>query len=493
MLPRKGFLLLAVAALGLAATACSLIIGNFNECDDSRPCSKPGLICTNNLCVGEEVPKGCAGYLDAGIPGTYGSLDGGIGIGVVTVLTNPDGTRNERSIQNWNAIQLAVSEINGKGELGNRKLALVTCDFQGDKTQVAAQVEWMATVRKVPAAIVYRSDPIFEVRQVAVDRNVLIMSPSATAKDISLLADIPAAGGTVGLIWRTAPSDELQGRVIADILRGNAIGADAGFGSAATKVGILYSDNNYGAGLNETVSTKVAAAPGGRTVKSIPFKVGDDSSINSAITGASGLNAFDPDVTLLIAQVDEAIKVINAAAGTTNLTRAAGHQWFFTDSSKSPALGTGLGAKVFEVERALGTAPAQDSGSGYAQFKSRFMPTFGTDPLSYSFTSHSYDAMYLIALGAVYGAGPSGNGELDGEKIALGLTKLSSPGGKAIDFKPADFTGAAAELKANRAINVSGASGELDFDPLTGEAPSGFEVWQVRGGTPQPVTNVNPP
>ena len=38
--------------------------------------------------------------------------------------------------------------------------------------------------------------------------------------------------------------------------------------------------------------------------------------------------------------------------------------------------------------------------------------------------------------------------------------------------------------------DIQGASGQLDFDPATGEAPGAIELWQVDGGVIKPVTVV---
>ncbi|MGQ0504512.1 MAG: ABC transporter substrate-binding protein, partial [Myxococcaceae bacterium] len=408
-----------------------------------------------------------------------------ITVGVLIPLTEANGNRNDRSIQNWNAIKLATDEINSR--IGTRKLVLETCDTAADTSRVKAQTTWLATSRKSPASLIYRSDPVIEAREIAVSNGMLIMSPSATARDITQLADVPQSGG-VGLVWRTAPSDELQARVIAELLKGNNLNfagsLDAGFGSI-TKVAIAYSNNSYGQGLNQTVQARLSPA---REVRTFVFLEGDDATVASAV---ASVNAFDPDVTVIISQIDDARRFLNAASTTTNLTRAAGHQWFFTDSNKAPSLLMGLTYPT-EIDRALGTAPAQNAGSGYQQFKDRFTGLFGTDPVQFSFTSHSYDAMYVVGLGIAYANG-TGDKSVSGVRIAQGLTRLSAMNGQRYDFQPNDFTGAAAALLADAGVNVSGASGELDFNSVTGEAPSGFEIWQVNGTVLQSLGNVDPP
>src|SRR5207253_3111434 len=100
------------------------------------------------------------------------------------------------------------------------------------------------------------------------------------------------------------------------------------------------------------------------------------------------------------------------------------------------------------------------------------------------------DAMYLLALAAAFAAG-DGTGAITGTRMAQGLTHVSA--GPIFQLTPTDFSGARAALQTSGAIKVQGASGKLEFDPATGEAPSPMEIWQVSGGTFVTIDVVDPP
>jgi len=204
----------------------------------------------------------------------------------------------------------------------------------------------------------------------------------------------------------------------------------------------------------------------------------------------NALNAFDPDLTIAIGFPDDLVKILNQAGTLANLKPSSGHRWFFSDAAKDPALLAGL-TDPTQVEGALGSTPAQGAGPAYQSFASRFQTAYGTDPTSYSFTGHSYDAMYLLALGSAAAVGPAPySGEVTGATIADGLTRLSS--GTLYQLVPSDFTAASSALEGGATINVDGASGHLDFDPATGEAPSPIELWRVSGTGFQTVGTVEP-
>jgi branched-chain amino acid transport system substrate-binding protein len=118
------------------------------------------------------------------------------------------------------------------------------------------------------------------------------------------------------------------------------------------------------------------------------------------------------------------------------------------------------------------------------------MTKYNKDPSNYAFTSHAYDAMYLMALGAAYAHGTAGT--LSGAKMAEGLTKVSTGvSGTNTQLTSTNFTFLAAELAAGRSVNVEGASGKLDFDSK-GEAPSPMELWQVEGSSLQSRSIIEP-
>ena len=190
------------------------------------------------------------------------------------------------------------------------------------------------------------------------------------------------------------------------------------------------------------------------------------------------LDAADPDVTVLVAFPDDGARILNAAATRVNLAPQSGHRWLFTDSAKDPALINGLTISG-QIEDALGTAPAQGAGPAYTQFAVSFTSRFQVDPAQFSFTSHSYDAMYLVALGSMWAKGADGSGEVTGARIAEGLRQLTV--GPQLQFRPTDLTAMKAALQQGQSIDVRGASGELDFNLETGEAPSPIEVWRVKG------------
>ncbi|HVE84875.1 MAG TPA: ABC transporter substrate-binding protein [Myxococcales bacterium] len=461
---RRWAIALAGAAVVVAASRCSLIIGNFTECGDGLPPCASGRACQNGYCI--EIPEGCNGVPDAGVLASYGPDSGNpIRIGMLYGITNGAGMVNQARVQQLNAVLLATDEINQRAGAGGRPFALQVCDTENNTTLAKAQAIWMAERMGIKALLVPTSSAVVALADDVHARDVLLMSPTATAKEVTALNN---PDGGVRLVWRTAPSDNIQAKAISDLLAGTSV-YDAGL-SGVSRVGIAYLDDPYGQGLNVALGAQLN---GLKTLQPTFYARGGDVDASVAT-----LNAFNPDLTVLVGFPDDVVRIVTKAAATTNLSRAAGHRWFFTDSAKDPAIV--VNSPAGELEGSFGTTPAQTSGPTYSDFQSRFLGRYGTDPSSYAFIAHTYDAMYVVALGCSFAVGSSGTSPLTGSRIAEGLSHLES--GTVVPLGPTTFTTARGAVQGGGSVDIQGASGQLDFSPGTGEAPGAIELWQVDGG-----------
>jgi len=109
-------------------------------------------------------------------------------------------------------------------------------------------------------------------QEVLIPNNVLGMSPSSTALSVTGLEDDD-------YVFRTAPSDQLQGRVMAQVASERLSGA-----SAAT----LYVNNDYGQQLSERFTGVFEDEFDGTVQTQVPFNQGESSYtsvVNSALSG----------------------------------------------------------------------------------------------------------------------------------------------------------------------------------------------------------------
>ncbi len=440
----------------LALAGCSLTTATgFEECDTDSQCGADR-VCLERYCI--RLPEGCkrgTGAFDTAERISFAAL--------LPLTDSPDGgTVDESEVENLNALTLAVDEGNQRDGIAGRRFALFVCNTGDDDATLKAQAQWMDQSLGVPAVVVSGSSATISAANVVTPDGVLVMSADATSPEL-----LGTYQSTMQLVWRTAPPDTLQARVVSDELSLWQTSQPS-----LQKIGIAYVDSTYGQGLGLALASRLPMAR--FTSKLAPYPRGGDPS--SAIATLAG---FSPNLTVLVAFPTDVVAIVQQAKTHPTLTRAGGHQWFFTDASKDPAI---LDPTVLsEIDLSYGTAPAQGAGAHFPEFRDRFTARYLVDPSDYSFTSHSYDAMYLLMLAAAYAT--SSGGELNGARMAEGLGRMSS--GSPIILSPDNFSLGVSALQGGSTIDVEGASSELDLDTDAGcpaASSSPYELWQVRDG-----------
>ncbi|MCY1016584.1 ABC transporter substrate-binding protein [Pyxidicoccus sp. MSG2] len=469
-------------ALGLM-TCCTVLLagcsfttaGGLTECETSADCDS-AQVCNEGFCLPQ--PVGCGDVFGpVSKPNT-------IPLGAALPLTTSEG-KDESEEQALNSIKLVIEEVNQREGINGRNFILYICDTGSDAARAREQAQWLVNEKAVPVVFTSGSAQTIAASSVTIAAGALMMTHTSTSPDIATLPD--KAQGAAGLVWRTAPSDTLQGRVIGDLLQGTITVADNATAFANTnKVVLSYVDDPYGQGLSGVVLRRLTQP------QVISAKYNRNADVTPAVTAIS---TQQPDITVMVGFSEDNAKVINqlAAQGTK------GRKWFFTDAGKDPGLFTNLGANKSEVNGAYGTAPAQarTGDNVYKQFANRFQAAYGKDPGQFSFTAHAFDAMYLVALGTAYAAGPDASKPqpITGARIAEGLTHMTPGAGvtaPAFDLGYNDFISARDAMRTGTVINVKGASGDLDFNNDTGEAPSEYELWKVENGAFKTVQLIKP-
>ena len=178
-------------------------------------------------------------------------------------------------------VKLGVKEVNEAGGVLGKPVELIEGD-SGDKSNnafnttvdshIAANVDAMIGAASSGVTLAFLDR--------AVQAGIIVFSPANTSKDLSTFAD-------KGLYYRLAPSDILQGQVLADLV------AEDGY----TEVAVLNLQDPYGTGLAADFQ-KAFEASGGTVVAGGPISYKQDAT------------NFDPEVQKVVDANPEALILI---------------------------------------------------------------------------------------------------------------------------------------------------------------------------------------
>ncbi len=373
---------------------------------------------------------------------------GELKVGVLVPLTGdlaPFGGPNAK------AAQLGADAVNEAAKKAgvDINVKLVTEDTKTDPqgSQEAATKLVESDKVNVIAGPMASSETIPTAENVTVDAGVPLISPSATAPDVTNIEDD-------GLVFRTAPSDALQGKVLAQVL-GDKIGKDA-------TVNIGGRNDAYGNALLEQF-TQAWEAGGGKVGVKVTYNP-EASSLDSEANKLAGGNP----AAWVVVDFPESWQKMGPALLRTGKWDPA--KTWTVDGLRSPDLPKKSGVKV--TEGMNGTVPTSlDAPAGKA-FDALWKEKVKTDRQTYD--AQEFDAVVLYSLAAVKA------GSNNGADIAKALTDVSAPGGTKYTFE--QLPEALKAVAAGEDIDYEGASGPIDFDANGDPASASYGTWQYKGG-----------
>ena len=294
-------------------------------------------------------------------------------------------------------------------------------------------------------------------QSVSIPNQIPQISNSSTAPLISIL---PADEGQ-DFIFRTAPSDALQGVVLGQLA------IDTGYKRAA----ILYVNNQYGQGLMEQFKTSFEFR-GGTVVAAVPH---DNRPAPTYVSELRQAMDDNPDVMLALGYPGQATVYLKEffEAGYAEDTDI-----LFCDGTRSVDMPEALGSQ--NLAGYLGTVAGTVTGNSLTNFEADYEAVFGELPPLPYMTSF-YDAVVVAGLAAA--AAQARGLPLTGVNIRDMLREVSNPPGEVVNAGVAGLTKAIELLNAGRSINYEGAAGAVDFNEY-GDVVTPIDVWEYTSSSP---------
>ncbi|PTV98918.1 amino acid/amide ABC transporter substrate-binding protein (HAAT family) [Halanaerobium saccharolyticum] len=346
-----------------------------------------------------------------------------------------------------NGTLLAQKIINEQGGLlGGRELELVNVDTQTNPQAGVDGAQKLVSVNGINAIVGALSSgvtiPVAE--SVTVPGEVVLISPASTSPVLTNLDDD-------GFVFRTVPSDSLQG-----VVAGN-LAADLNHDSLA----VIYVNNDYGQGLNDAVVEQFEER-GGEVTASIAFEPNKVSYRSELMEAAED----NPDALLLIAYTDDGgITIIRQA-----LENGFFDEFIFTDGLKAPEITEGVEQYL---EGMRGTAPtSMPGGEGPELFTELYEEEFGEIPPK-PYIDTSFDATFVLAL-AIEKAGST-----EGPAIRDAINEVLAEDGMVVNIN--EWNKAKDLIEAGEKIRYEGASGPVLFNDV-GDSMGAIGIWKIEDG-----------
>ena len=285
---------------------------------------------------------------------------------------------------------------------------------------------------------------------VAARSQVPLISPSSTSPEITDLPDD-------GYVFRTAPSDALQGQVLADAV-GQDLGTDATISVAAR-------NDAYGEGIANEFKAAFEEA-GGTTTGPVLY----DPEGTTFDSEASEIVADAPDGYVIIDFEDPYGKVGAALVRTGDFDATK----MYTADGLAFDDGIPSSIPAEALDGAHGTRPATpDDTDTAAAFDKIYKAAGGTKERG-TFDAQNFDAVSLCVLGAI-AAGSS-----EGPDIQAKIQEVASAPGDKYDFT--QLPEAIEALQAGDDIDFEGVSGPLDLDDNGDPTQGTYDTYQYKNG-----------
>src|SRR6185312_10387772 len=328
----------------------------------------------------------------------------------------------------FNGAKLAVEEINAQGGILGGKLTIESADGACDSTAAANAADKLINSSQVTAIVggLCTGETIGGFNGSGKAGNVVFISPASSAPALTTLDDND-------LVFRTTPSDALQGVKMASLLISKDI----------KKVVVTYVNNDYGKGLNDSFTAAFKA---------------DGGTVDADVAHEDSKADYRAELGQLSGTGDQNLVILAYAnsSGHTILQQAveSGDFKIFVggDGMVGDALTKGIDPAA--VKGLIATRAGAATGAGTDAFN-KLAADAKVDPTG-TYVPQSYDATFLLALAI------EKNGSNKREGLSKALRAVASGSGEVI--LPGEWKKAVDLIKAGKDVNYEGAGGSMDFD-----------------------------
>ncbi|GGL53977.1 amino acid ABC transporter substrate-binding protein [Halocalculus aciditolerans] len=290
-------------------------------------------------------------------------------------------------------------------------------------------------------------------KQVFIPNNVVGSSPSSTAPSVTSLDDND-------LVYRTAPSDALQGRVLAQIAYERQEDRTAS---------TMFVNNDYGQQLSDAF-VGAFEDKGGTVQQTVSFEKGQSSYTSRLQSALSG----NPDTLIVVGYPESGVQLFKDYYSNFS----GEHNILLTDGMAEASMPSKVGNPM---DNAKGSAPLP-SGPANDFFTQQYKDEYGSEPTV--FTPHSFDSAMVMILANAHA------GENTGSAVKESMRMVANPADGATDVGPDNIAEGISEVLDGNRVNYSGASSSVDFDENGDMSAVTYQYWGFGDGVIETLAEI---
>ena len=287
--------------------------------------------------------------------------------------------------------------------------------------------------------------------QVFIPNGMCACSPSATAVSISDIEDD-------GLLFRTTPSDALQGRAMAQY---------ATEGLSASTASVLHVNDDYGSALSGSFVSAYENAGG-----TVQEEVSYETAATSYTSRISAAVQNDPDLLAVVGYAESGIQLFRDYYAQFREDRNI----MTVDGLNTARVPNEVGRSM---ENVVGTAPLV-TGPGQETFSSMYQDAFDAEPGAFNLQTFDAAAVLMLANAKA--------GENDGVAISEQMQAVANEGEMTVS--PENLAAGVDAAAEGEDVVYEGASSQVQFAD-DGDLQSGsFEIWAYAPDTERGIETV---
>jgi branched-chain amino acid transport system substrate-binding protein len=349
------------------------------------------------------------------------------------------------------AADLAVDEA--RKALKSDKVKGVSVDVRHEDTKTDPAAAQAAAGKLVDGGATCLAGPwdsastIPVAQTVTSGRQIPLISPASTSSQITTLEDD-------GYVFRTAPSNNLQGEALADVVAEE-------IGGYSKPIVVAGRNDAYGQGLAQSFRRAWEAKGGRLTTAPILY----DPKQPDFRDTADRIVAGDPAAFVVVDFPETYAKLGRELLATGKFN---GKKLFVTDGLAGQGLTSTIPARALRGAR--GTRPGtQEKGDDARAFDRLYAKSKLKPKERQTFDAQNFDATMLCFLGAVAA------GSNQGSAIQAKIRDVSGPPGRPVSWQ--DLPEAVKLLRQGQDIDYQGASGPIDLDGEGDPTVGTFDVF----------------